>query len=60
MGGGQHEQNMSPELKRAIDTARGDREEVRNAPPEAKAQCEEALRNSTAEVVRLGGNERMI
>ena len=51
---------MSPELKQAIETARGDREEVRNAAPENKAQCQEALKNSTAEVIRLGGNEGMI
>ena len=51
---------MSPELKQAIENARGDREEVRNAPAELKDQCREALKNSTAEVVRLGGNEGMI
>lgn len=51
---------MSPELRQAIETARGDREELRNAPENLKAQCREALKNSTAEVERLGGNESMI
>lgn len=51
---------MSPELKQAIETARGDRQEVRNAPENLKDQCREALKNSTAEVLRLGGTEDMI
>jgi hypothetical protein len=52
-GGGE---NMSPELKAAVENAKQDRVELQNAAPEFKAQCAEACKNSEAEVIRLGGN----
>lgn len=51
---------MSPELKAAVENAKQDRVELKNAAPENKAQCEEACKNSEAEVVRLGGTPLMI
>lgn len=59
-GGAGHQGDMSPELRQAVETAKQDRVEVRNAAPENKAQCEEAARNSEAEVIRLGGNAGML
>jgi len=59
-GGAGRDQDMSPELRQAVETAKQDRVEVRNAAPENKAQCEEAARNSEAEVIRLGGNAGML
>ena len=50
-----HAQQMSPELQAAVENAKQDRIELQNAPPELKAQCQEACNNSQAEVLRLGG-----
>lgn len=53
-GSAGHSGNISPELQQAIDNAKQDRVELHNAPPNLKAQCQEACKNSEAEVIRLG------